>query len=190
MSDLKNRLARYRQIKLSVIGRKSGKTTSIPVWFVSAVVLTAFAFPASFVSQTHDDTSALTKIVVRDSVELHYEERGQGTPIIFVHGSLSDGPYWHDQVVPFAEAGFHVVAYSRRYNFPNRNKARPGYSAVVDADDLAALIQRLRLGKVDVVGHSYGALAALFLAVFRGQHCTTSPLGHRSARACRLPPNC
>ena len=33
-SDLKDRLARYRQIKLGVIGRKSGKTISIPVWFV------------------------------------------------------------------------------------------------------------------------------------------------------------
>jgi hypothetical protein len=31
---LKERLARYRQIKLRVIGRKSGKTISIPVWFV------------------------------------------------------------------------------------------------------------------------------------------------------------
>jgi hypothetical protein len=32
--DLKERLTRYRQIKLSVIGRKSGRTISIPVWFV------------------------------------------------------------------------------------------------------------------------------------------------------------
>ena len=31
---LKDRLARYRQIKISVIGRKSGQTISIPVWFV------------------------------------------------------------------------------------------------------------------------------------------------------------
>ena len=31
---VKDRLARYRQIKISVIGRKSGKTISIPVWFV------------------------------------------------------------------------------------------------------------------------------------------------------------
>ena len=31
---LRERLTRYRQIKLSVIGRKPGKTTSIPVWFV------------------------------------------------------------------------------------------------------------------------------------------------------------
>jgi deazaflavin-dependent oxidoreductase (nitroreductase family) len=32
--DLKDRLARYRQIKITVIGRKSGKTISNPVWFV------------------------------------------------------------------------------------------------------------------------------------------------------------
>jgi hypothetical protein len=31
---LKERLARYRQIKISAIGRKSGHTISIPVWFV------------------------------------------------------------------------------------------------------------------------------------------------------------
>ena len=32
--DLKDRLSRYREIKLSVTGRKTGKTISIPVWFV------------------------------------------------------------------------------------------------------------------------------------------------------------
>ena len=32
--SLKDRLTRYRQIKISVIGRESGKTISIPVWFV------------------------------------------------------------------------------------------------------------------------------------------------------------
>jgi len=32
--SLKARLARYRQIKISVIGRKSRRTISIPVWFV------------------------------------------------------------------------------------------------------------------------------------------------------------
>jgi deazaflavin-dependent oxidoreductase (nitroreductase family) len=33
-NDLQERLARYRQMKLSVTGRKSGKTISMPVWFV------------------------------------------------------------------------------------------------------------------------------------------------------------
>ena len=33
-NTLKERLARYRQINLTVTGRKSGKVISIPVWFV------------------------------------------------------------------------------------------------------------------------------------------------------------
>jgi deazaflavin-dependent oxidoreductase (nitroreductase family) len=32
---LKDRLARYRQINLSVIGRRSGKTITNPLWFVA-----------------------------------------------------------------------------------------------------------------------------------------------------------
>ena len=32
---MKDRLSRYREINLSVTGRKSGKTISQPVWFVS-----------------------------------------------------------------------------------------------------------------------------------------------------------
>jgi deazaflavin-dependent oxidoreductase (nitroreductase family) len=31
---LKERLSRFREIKISVTGRKSGRTISIPVWFV------------------------------------------------------------------------------------------------------------------------------------------------------------
>jgi deazaflavin-dependent oxidoreductase (nitroreductase family) len=34
METLKDRLVRYRQIKLTVIGRKSGKRIANPVWFV------------------------------------------------------------------------------------------------------------------------------------------------------------
>ncbi len=32
---LKDRLSRYREIKITVTGRKSGRPISIPVWFVS-----------------------------------------------------------------------------------------------------------------------------------------------------------
>jgi len=32
--SLRERLARYRQIRISVTGRKSGRTVTIPVWFV------------------------------------------------------------------------------------------------------------------------------------------------------------
>jgi deazaflavin-dependent oxidoreductase (nitroreductase family) len=33
-NDLQERLERYRQIKLTVVGRKTGHMISIPVWFV------------------------------------------------------------------------------------------------------------------------------------------------------------
>jgi deazaflavin-dependent oxidoreductase (nitroreductase family) len=32
--NLKDRLKRYRQIRISVVGRKTGQTISVPVWFV------------------------------------------------------------------------------------------------------------------------------------------------------------
>ena len=95
-------------------------------------------------------------------VVLHYAEEGKGVLVVFAHGSLSDYGYWRDQVPEFAKH-YRVIAYSRRYNFPNTNAPIDGYSAVTDADDLAALIKTLHLGRVYVVGHSYGALTALFL---------------------------
>lgn len=101
---------------------------------------------------------------VGGGISLHYVEAGQGPPVVFVHGSLSDGSYWHDQQADFAKAGRRAIAYSRRYNWPNQNPARPGYSAVVDAQDLAGLIHSLGLGRVHLVGHSYGALTSLILA--------------------------
>lgn len=100
-------------------------------------------------------------------VRLHYVEMGQGEPVVFVHGSLSDGSYWNDQLPAFAAAGRRAIAYSRRYNWPNENPAIDGYSAVTDAEDLADFIHALGLGRVHVVGHSYGAFAALFLAARR-----------------------
>jgi pimeloyl-ACP methyl ester carboxylesterase len=96
-------------------------------------------------------------------ITLHYVEEGTGVPVIFVHGSLSDGGYWADQIGRFAKQ-YRAIAYSRRYNYPNANPVRRGYSAVVDSDDLAAFIHTLHLGKVVVIGHSYGALTGLFLA--------------------------
>jgi non-heme chloroperoxidase len=96
-------------------------------------------------------------------ITLHYVEEGTGAALVFVHGSLSDGGYWADQIGAFSKH-YRAIAYSRRYNYPNTNPVLPGYSAVTDADDLAAFIHRRRLGRVVVIGHSYGALTALFLA--------------------------
>jgi non-heme chloroperoxidase len=111
----------------------------------------------------HADAAKIRTADIGHGITLHYLEAGRGTPVIFVHGSLSDSGYWSDQVERFAEH-YRAIAYSRRYNYPNVNPAHAGYSAIVDAEDLAAFIRVLHLGKVVVVGHSYGALTALFLA--------------------------
>jgi pimeloyl-ACP methyl ester carboxylesterase len=102
---------------------------------------------------------------IGEGIQLNYVESGSGTPVIFVHGSLSDYTYWQGQMEPFAAAQYHTIAYSRRYNFPNRNPERTGYSAITDADDLAKLVRALGVDKIVVVGHSYGAFSALFLAI-------------------------
>jgi pimeloyl-ACP methyl ester carboxylesterase len=104
------------------------------------------------------------KVAVADEVELHYVERGKGVAVLFVHGTLGDYSVWDAQLGPFAQT-YRAVAYSRRYNYPNTTKLQPKHSAVVEADDLAALIKKLDLGKVHIVGHSYGGYTALFLGV-------------------------
>jgi len=61
---------------------------------------------------------------------------------------------------------YRVVSYSRRYNYPNNNPLTANYrSAYTEADDLAALIRKLGLGRAHLVGTSIGAFTALVLAV-------------------------
>jgi pimeloyl-ACP methyl ester carboxylesterase len=134
-------------------------------WTVCALLLITTGLSSHLAAQAEQEAPLTVRtVIVGRGVELHYVDHGTGAPVVFVHGSLSDGGYWNDQVEAFAAAGYRAIAYSRRYSPPNQNKAQPGYSAVVDADDLAALITKLHLSKVHVVGHSYGALTALFLA--------------------------
>src|SRR5438874_12146533 len=99
-------------------------------------------------------------------VMLHYISVGRGQPVVMVHGGLEDYRAWTAQLSPLAVDHYRAIAYSRRYNFPNRNETRAArsYSAQVDADDLALLIEKLHLGPVHLVGHSYGGLGALLFA--------------------------
>jgi pimeloyl-ACP methyl ester carboxylesterase len=115
-------------------------------------------------AQTLSDTLALKEAILPNGITLNYITSGVGEPLVFIHGSLSDYTYWLDHVSYFSKY-YHVIAYSRRYNYPNYNPSRGPYSAIEDAEDLAALIKILKLGKVNIVGHSYGALTALFLAI-------------------------
>ena len=143
-------------VRETTVPHVSGTIRLVAVMIVLALLSAHGAAPQNA------DAPVIRTADIGHGIALRYMEEGAGTPVIFVHGSLSDGGYWTDQLGPFAKH-YRAIAYSRRYDYPNVNPARPGYSAVVDAEDLAALIT-LHLGNVVVIGHSYGALTALFLA--------------------------
>jgi pimeloyl-ACP methyl ester carboxylesterase len=110
-------------------------------------------------------TADRLKKVIVNGAELHYLEQGQGQPLVFVHGSLGDYRSWFFQMEPFAER-YRVIAYSRRYHYPNAwSDDGLDYSAALHADDLAALIGTLGLAPAHVVAASYGGYISLLLAV-------------------------
>jgi pimeloyl-ACP methyl ester carboxylesterase len=133
----------------------------------------------------------LEVVALDDGTQLHYVTDGLGAAVIFVHGSLSDYTYWNDQFLPFAER-YRFFAYSRRYNWPNDNPPlKRGYSAITDAADLAGFITKLNLGPAHIVGHSYGALTALILAIQRPDLIHTLTLAEPPAVTLlkQLPPD-
>jgi non-heme chloroperoxidase len=117
--------------------------------------------------ETHVKDSVLTpKVVSVNGVELHYVEQGSGTPVVLVHGSLADYSYWEvSQQMSLLSERYRVIAYSRRYNYPNQNPRTPDHSPMTEAQDLLALMDRLGLETVHLVGHSYGAYTALVFAL-------------------------
>ena len=105
----------------------------------------------------------IKKIVV-NGAELNYIEQGEGDPVIFVHGTLDDYRTWGQQIGPFSKH-YHVVAYSRRYHYPNAwISNEKNYSATLHARDLAEMIKELGFESAHIVGHSYGAYVSLILA--------------------------
>jgi pimeloyl-ACP methyl ester carboxylesterase len=94
-----------------------------------------------------------------------YIEKGNGKPVIFVHGGISDYRIWKDQINPFAEK-YRVFAYSRRYHYPNKWIGDGSdYSIDLHAQDLASFIKALNLEKVSLIGNSYGAFTSLMTAI-------------------------
>ena len=96
-------------------------------------------------------------------------EQGSGEPLVLLHGGMGDLLSWKAQLSAFARC-YRVISYSRRYSYPNRNGfLASDYSAHLDAEDLAAFLEHVGLRKVHLVGTSYGAFAALALALKRRQ---------------------
>ncbi|HEY6120250.1 MAG TPA: alpha/beta hydrolase, partial [Pyrinomonadaceae bacterium] len=114
---------------------------------------------------TTPSSAGKTGKILANGLTFAYVEEGSGSPLILVHGSVSDYREWSDQMESLARH-YHVIAYSRRYHWPN---LPPGNDADASldrqADDLAAIIQAMRIAPAHIVGHSYGGAVALVLTL-------------------------
>jgi non-heme chloroperoxidase len=100
-----------------------------------------------------------------NGADLFAVEAGSGDPIVLVHGSLADYRTWALQTRELSRR-HRVIAYSRRYHFPNdAGPDSPRYSVLSQALDLAEVIRSRANGCAHVVTSSYGGCVALGLAL-------------------------
>lgn len=86
---------------------------------------------------------------------LHVKDMGQGKPVILIHGWPLTGDMWEYQTLALLEAGYRVITYDRR-GFGQSGHPSDGYTYDIFADDLAAVIDKLELPRVSLVGFSMG----------------------------------
>jgi pimeloyl-ACP methyl ester carboxylesterase len=127
-----------------------------------AIFLVAFgsfvgvpSFPASN-GATHEYYSV-------NGARLYVESVGHGAPVLFLHGGLmSFDSAYAKQRDYFAEQ-YQIIGIDQRgHGHSPDGPWQLSYQLM--ADDTAAVIQALKVGPVDVVGHSDGANIALLLA--------------------------
>jgi pimeloyl-ACP methyl ester carboxylesterase len=96
--------------------------------------------------------------------DMAYFERGQGAPVVLVHGTLNDYRTWMDQIKCFS-AHFKTIAVSLRHHYPEKWDGKDDdFSVRQHVDDLASFIKGLNAGPVHLVGHSRGGDVVLILA--------------------------
>jgi non-heme chloroperoxidase len=107
---------------------------------------------------------AQMKSVAVGGTELAYLDMGQGSPVVMVHGTISDHRWWKAQLDEFSQR-HRVIAYSLRHHYPNVSIGdRSDYLPRTHAADLAGLIQALNLARAHLLGHSYGGFISLLVA--------------------------
>jgi len=100
-----------------------------------------------------------------NNYKFNYVENGDGEKLILVHGSASDHRTWDKQISDFGNY-YKTIAYSRRFHWPNKNiQETEDYSMEQHIEDLKEFLKYLGNKPVHLVGHSYGALICLHLAI-------------------------
>jgi esterase len=104
------------------------------------------------------------KTIEVNGYEMAYLETGSGIPLVLIHGSLTDYRTWKTQVSDFSKA-YRTIAVCLRHHYPEKwNGAGDDFSVAQHSSDVGALIKKLNLGKVHLLGHSRGGPIALTVA--------------------------
>ncbi len=89
------------------------------------------------------------------SIGICYEDHGEGKPVVLIHGWPLSGAFWEKQVAALVSAGHRVITYDRR-GFGKSTRPMTGYNYDTFTDDLHALMTKLGLKDVALVGFSMG----------------------------------
>lgn len=96
------------------------------------------------------------------TVELFFEETGQGMPVVLLHGYPLDHSIWQP-LIPMMEDEAHLIMPDLRGH--GRSPVPDGvYSMRCMEEDVLALLDRLRIQKVILAGHSMGGYVTLHFA--------------------------
>lgn len=101
-------------------------------------------------------------VIKVNDIDISYVDIGEGTPIIFLHGWSSNSDHWQKQMTTFSNT-HRVVA----YDFRGMGRSTGGdtsYNFSQLTDDLKRFIDKLGLDNPILVGHSQGAVTAIYFA--------------------------
>lgn len=104
-----------------------------------------------------------------NGVELEYELKGSGEPVLLIHGSHIARSYLPLLAQPALTEKYTLIRYHRR-GFLGSSPARGPVSIKDQAADARALLEYLHMSPAHIVGHSYGGSIALQLAVDAPRH--------------------
>ena len=103
------------------------------------------------------------EFLIADDVTLRWVQWGEhGQPVVCIHG-LTANAFCFQSLADGLAGDHQVFAYDLRGR-GDSDKPEDGYSVPIHAADLAALIDELGLERPILIGHSLGALIALYFA--------------------------
>ena len=89
-------------------------------------------------------------------------DRGDGEPLVLVHGLPGSGYHWQPLSQALASAGLRAISYDRvGYGYSSRRVPSEPHDFETNALDLIGLLDALELDSATVVGWSYGGGVAL-----------------------------